>query len=67
MGYLTIDTYPWTRVSTGGKLLGDTPLVRVPLSAGTHVLVLENTSEKVKQTTVVNIKAGETLSKRLAF
>lgn len=67
VGYLTIDTYPWTRVSTGGKVLGDTPLVRVPLSAGTHTLVLENTTEKVKQTTVVTIKPGETVSRRLAF
>ena len=67
VGYLTIDTYPWTRVSTGGKVLGDTPLVRVPLNAGTHVLVLENTAEKVKQTTVVTIKPGETVSRRLAF
>jgi eukaryotic-like serine/threonine-protein kinase len=67
IGYLTIDTYPWTRVSTGGKVLGDTPLVRVPLTAGTHVIVLENTSEKVKQTTVVTIKPGENVSRRLAF
>ena len=67
IGYLTIDTYPWTRVSTGGKVLGDTPLVRVPLAAGTHTLVLENTTEKVKQTTVVTIKPGETVSRRLAF
>jgi hypothetical protein len=54
-------------VSTGGKVLGDTPLVRVPLTVGTHVLVLENGPEKVKQTTVVNIKPGETISRRLAF
>ncbi len=67
IGYLTIDTYPWTRVSTGGKVLGDTPLVRVPLNPGTHVLTLENTTEKVKQTTVVTIKPGETVSRRLAF
>lgn len=67
IGYLTLDTYPWTRVSSNGKVLGDTPLVRVPLSAGTHTLVLENTAEKVKQTTVVTIKAGETVSRRLAF
>ena len=66
-GYLTIDTYPWTRVSTGGRVLGDTPLVHVPLSTGTHTLVLENPTEKVKQTTVVTIKPGETLSRRLAF
>jgi len=67
VGYLTLDTYPWTRVSTGGKVLGDTPLVRVPLSPGSHVLTMENTSEKVRTTTTVVVKAGETVSKRLAF
>jgi hypothetical protein len=66
-GYLTLDTYPWTRVSLGGRVLGDTPIVRLPLAAGTHVLTLENTTENVKKTTVVTIKAGETVSKRLAF
>lgn len=66
-GYLTIDTYPWTRVTAQGRVLGDTPLVRVPLPAGTHVLTLENPNEKVHQTTVVVIKAGETVSRRLAF
>ena len=67
VGYLTLDTYPWTRVSTGGKLLGDTPLVRVPLSVGTHVLTMENAGEKVRTTTTVVVKPGETISKRLAF
>ena len=67
VGYLTLDTYPWTRVSTGGKVLGDTPLVRIPLSVGTHVLTMENTGEKVRTTTTVVVRPGETVSKRLAF
>ena len=67
MGYLTIDTYPWSRVSVGGKVLGDTPIVHFPLAAGTHVLTLENPSENLKKTTVVTIKPGETVSRRLAF
>ena len=66
-GYLTLDTYPWTRVSMGGRVLGDTPLVHIPIAAGTHVLTLENSNEKVRTTTVVTIKAGETFSRRLAF
>lgn len=66
-GYLTLDTYPWTRVSLGGRVLGDTPLVRAQLPAGTHTLVLENSGEKIRQTTVVTIKPGETVSRRLAF
>ncbi|MDF2696436.1 MAG: serine/threonine protein kinase [Labilithrix sp.] len=67
VGYLTLDTYPWTRVSVGSRPLGETPLVRVQLPAGTHTLVMENAGEKIRQTTVVTIKSGETVSRRLAF
>lgn len=66
-GFLTLDTYPWTRVSLNGRVLGNTPLVRVALPAGTHVLTLENPQDNVKQTTTVVIKPNETVSKRLAF
>ncbi|MBX3217105.1 MAG: PEGA domain-containing protein, partial [Labilithrix sp.] len=54
-------------VTMNGKALGDTPLVRVQLPPGTHTLVLENAAEKIRQTTVVTIKAGESVSRRLAF
>lgn len=66
-GFLTIDTYPWTRVSEGGRVLGNTPLVRVSLSPGTHVLTLDNPGENIQRTTTVTIKSGETVSRRLAF
>jgi serine/threonine protein kinase len=66
-GFLTLDTYPYSRVSTGGRVLGDTPLVRIPLPAGSHVLTLENATEKLRTTITVQIKPGETVSKRLAF
>jgi serine/threonine protein kinase len=41
--YTTIDSRPtWATVSVDGKELGPTPLVRVPLSAGTHQLEARN-------------------------
>ena len=65
-GYLTLDTYPWTRVSENGRVLGTTPLVHVALSAGTHVLTLENPEQGIKQSYPVTLKADETLEpKRL--
>jgi serine/threonine protein kinase len=67
VGYLTIDTYPWTRVTEGGRVLGNTPLVRIALSPGPHTLSLENAAENVRQTTTIVIKSGETSFKRLAF
>ncbi len=66
-GYLTLDTYPWTKVSDGSKVLGSTPLVHVALSAGSHTLTLENPDQGIKQQTTVTIKAGETVSKRLGL
>ena len=66
-GYLTLDTYPWTRVSENGKPLGVTPLVHVALSAGSHVLTLENPDQGIKQTYPVTVKADETVSRRLGL
>ena len=67
LGYLTIDTYPWTHVSAGGRALGDTPLVRAPLPAGNYTIQLDNPNENVHQSVTVTIKPGETVSRRLAF
>ncbi|NOU27545.1 MAG: protein kinase, partial [Polyangiaceae bacterium] len=66
-GFLTIDTYPWTRVTEGGRVIGNTPVVRASLSPGTHVISLDNPAENVHQTTTVTIKSGELVSRRLAF
>lgn len=66
-GFLTIDTYPWTKVSVNGRQIGTTPLVRSALPAGTYTVVLENPDEKISERVTVTIKSGETVSKRLAF
>ncbi len=66
-GFLTLDTYPWTKVSEGGKVYGNTPLVHFALSAGSHTLTLENPDQGLKQTTTITIKAGETVTKRLGL
>jgi serine/threonine-protein kinase len=66
-GYLTLDTYPWTRVSENGRALGVTPLVHVALPAGTHLLTLENPDQGLKQQYSVTLKADETVSRRLGL
>ena len=66
-GYLTLETYPWTKVSEGGRTLGNTPLVRVPLSAGNHTLKLENAEQEISKVLTVAIKSGETTSKRIGI
>jgi serine/threonine-protein kinase len=66
-GYFTIDTYPWTNVSIDGRAVGQTPIVKVPVSPGTHTVVLENPTDNIRQATTINVKSGESISKRLAF
>ncbi|MGH7295905.1 MAG: serine/threonine protein kinase [Polyangiaceae bacterium] len=66
-GFLSFDTYPWTRVSESGRIIGDTPLVHVALSPGPHVLTLDNPELDIHQTYAVTIKPGESISRRLGL
>lgn len=66
-GFLTLDTYPWTKVSEGSRVLGTTPLVRLQLSAGPHTLTFDNPEQSIHQTSTIVVKSGETVNKRLAF
>jgi serine/threonine protein kinase len=67
LGYLTFDTYPWTRVSEGATQLGTTPLVHLALPAGAHTLTLDNPDQSIHQTYSVTIKAGDSITKRLGL
>jgi eukaryotic-like serine/threonine-protein kinase len=66
-GFLTLQTYPFTRVYEGGRALGTTPLYKVALTPGSHTLTLENPEQGIKQTYTVNIKSGETSSRNLGL
>jgi eukaryotic-like serine/threonine-protein kinase len=65
MGTLSFNTFPWTRVSEGGRALGTTPLYRVPLSPGPHTLTLDNPDEGIHSSYTVTIKAGELVSRSI--
>ncbi len=64
-GTLSFNTFPWTRVSEGGRVLGTTPLYRVPLSPGAHTLTLDNPDEGIHSSYTVTIKAGELVSRSI--
>jgi serine/threonine protein kinase len=66
-GFLTLDTYPWTKVTEGSRNLGTTPLNRVSLSPGVHSITMENPEKGIKQTVPITIKSGEVVAKKLAF
>jgi serine/threonine-protein kinase len=65
-GFLSLDTTPWSNVSEGGRSLGQTPLIRVKMSEGAHTLTL-TTEHGVSRSFIVDIKAGQTTSKRLGL
>jgi serine/threonine-protein kinase len=66
-GFLSLDTVPWSRVSFNGRVLGTTPLLRVRMPAGTHILSLHNPEANITTTYRVTIRAGETTARRLGL
>jgi serine/threonine-protein kinase len=67
-GFLTINVYPWAKVSEGGRVLcAATPCNKVPLSPGSHTLTLENPEQGMKQSISVAIKSGETTTRAIGL
>jgi serine/threonine-protein kinase len=67
-GFLTINVYPWAKVSEGGRVLcAATPCNKIPLSPGTHTLLLENADQGMKQSTTVTIRSGETTARAIGL
>jgi serine/threonine-protein kinase len=64
-GKLSLSTDPWTHVSLNGKVLGDTPLIELPLPAGRHRLQLSNEQAKIDVAIEVEVKAGQITKKVL--
>lgn len=66
-GYLTLDTTPGCTVSLGGVALGQTPLVKVELPVGQHVLTLSNPELGITSSVVVDVVAGVTMVRRMGL
>ena len=58
-GRLSLNVIPWARVRLGKRLLGDTPLRRVRLPAGRHLLLLVNGELGVRRRIRVEIRPGQ--------
>ncbi len=58
-GRLSLNVIPWARVRLGKRLLGDTPLRRVRLPAGRHLLLLVNGEFGVRRRIRVEIRPGQ--------
>lgn len=66
-GKLSLETEPWTKVYLGKRLLGETPLLEVPLPAGSQRLRLQNAEEGIDAVIEVDIVADGVTVKRLAL
>ena len=59
-GFLNINSLPASQVTLDGKLLGNTPKVHVPVSAGSHTVIFTNNDQGLKKQISVSVGAGET-------
>ena len=62
-GYLSFDSMPWSEVYLGNKHLGTTPLIRISLPPGRHVLTLKNPEVGTSTSYVVEIASGKSVSR----
>jgi serine/threonine-protein kinase len=58
--FLTINSTPVSNVVLDSKPLGQTPKVKVPVTPGSHTIMLVNSEESLKKTVTITVKAGET-------
>jgi len=65
-GELQLDVKPWAQVTIDGKPHGQTPLPKIRLGVGPHVVVLVNPGYKVFQRKVT-IRPGETFTLAVDF
>jgi hypothetical protein len=56
---LQVAVKPWGEVSVDGKVIGTTPLDRIPLGAGSHVVRVRNAAFEVWEGRVV-VRPGQT-------
>lgn len=66
-GLLDFDTTPHVSVFIRGKALGETPLTGVKLPPGKYVLRLISPERKLDRGVPVEIKAGQTTTKKLSL
>jgi serine/threonine-protein kinase len=59
-GYLSISVKPWAHVSIDGVKRGETPIYKMRLPAGKHVVRLRNPGIKLDTTKRITIKSGKT-------
>ena len=62
-----MQTRPWSKVFVDGRLVGNTPLMGVPISAGRHTLTFVNDDFNIRKTVKVEVETGQTLTQVLTL
>jgi hypothetical protein len=62
VGFLSINTNPWTEINIDGEPLGVTPVFKVRLKVGEHRLTLTNPQAGIARVKVITIEADKTLA-----
>ena len=61
-GYLTVNSLPWSRVFLDGQFVGNTPLVRMEVRAGSVRVQLRGPEGTLRQAFEAVVRAGATRS-----
>ena len=60
-GYLNLNSIPWSEVTIDGRPVGHpTPLLKLKLQEGPHLVVLSNREQKLRKKLRLTIRAGAT-------
>ena len=59
-GYLTVNSMPWSRVRLNGRIIGNTPVVKQRIPAGSHRLELLSAKGKLRRSLRIKVPAGRT-------
>ncbi len=65
-GFLSVWSSPWGHVSLDGVAIGDSPVARLPVAAGSHLIRITTASGDAQQR-VVSLKTGEDRTERFVF
>jgi hypothetical protein len=62
-GMLRLNSRPWSQVYVDGRLVGNTPQMGLPLSAGNHSIRLVNAQMGLTKTFSISVKTGQMVTK----
>ena len=66
-GTLRVQTRPWSKVFVDGRMVGNTPLMGVEISAGRHTLTFVNDDFGIRKSVKVDVQPGQVVTQVLTL